>query len=405
MRMSILLLVLAVLGARPAVAAPAESTSSGQTMLRQAGLRIVDAGGRPVVLRGVNLGGWLTWEGWMFGGGFTSESEIMKRLATAAGPEAARQFQRGIHEQFVNEDDLRRIAQLGFNAVRVPLNGRVLGMGPHGPAGGEAGWALLDRTLDACEKYRLYAILDLHAAPGGQSTLFMADPGDTTRTLWQSEDHKQQTVALWRAIAARYKGRACVAGYDLLNEPAAPADADLVELYRRLIAAVRAEDAEHMIFIEGAKFASDFSMFAHPPCTNMVYAFHIYNWFGDDRKKKLDAYEAIAQRQNIPFWGGEFGQNSYAMIQSTVEMFEARPTVCGWGFWSWKQAPGHYPGLVTIKMPLAWESVINWVTHPLFHRQPTEQAARYGMDVFLKAVKLPACDEDPAMKKALRLRD
>ena len=33
----------------------------------------------------------------------------------------------------------------------------------------EDGFKMLDDVIDWCEEYGIYAILDLHAAPGGQS--------------------------------------------------------------------------------------------------------------------------------------------------------------------------------------------------------------------------------------------
>ena len=37
-------------------------------------------------------------------------------------------------------------------------------------------------------------------------------------SLWESEQNKNKTVALWRKIAERYKDNEWIGGYDLLNE-------------------------------------------------------------------------------------------------------------------------------------------------------------------------------------------
>ena len=95
-------------------------------MLHRVGTRIVDAQGNPVQLRGVNLGGWLLWEGWMFGGGFDGETYLRRQLRLLAGTNEAQAFVRAFHTNFIAGADLRRIAQMGFNTVRVPFNYRLL---------------------------------------------------------------------------------------------------------------------------------------------------------------------------------------------------------------------------------------------------------------------------------------
>ena len=55
----------------------------------------------------------------------------------------------------------------------------------------------------------MYVVLDLHAAPGGQSGYFIADPQGKKR-LWDDETYQQRTVALWKAIAARYHDRCAI---------------------------------------------------------------------------------------------------------------------------------------------------------------------------------------------------
>ena len=204
---------------------------------------------------------------------------------------------------------------------------------------GDSGWKLLDRLLGWCEKHKVYVILDLHAVPGGQSRLGMADPGDARHLVWVSEENQKQTVAIWKSIAARYRNRKIVAGYDLINEPAPPSGEALLDLYQRIIRAIRAEDPDHLIFLEGASSPPTSRCSISRCARTRLISFHMYTWFGDDRKKNLAAYRAFAQKQNTPLWVGEFGENSYEMIRSTVEMYDRCPEINGWVFWTWKKAP------------------------------------------------------------------
>jgi hypothetical protein len=383
-----------------AAEAPA-SGAAANPMLHAIGGQLVDARGNAVILRGVNLGGWLLWEGWIFGEGFVSETDILKKLNTLVGFEATQAFRRGIYSNFIAEEDLRKIAELGFNSVRVPVNWRLLDGGAPKAVYQEAGWQLLDRLLDWCDKYHLYAVIDLHAAPGGQSGLFMADPGGAGLSLWKSAEPQRQTAALWGALARRYKTRTCLAGFDLINEPSPPKGGSWLELCRQLVAAVRAEDRQHLIFIEGGSLASDFSMFDKPLDGNMAYSFHIYTWFGDNRSQRLRTYETLAKRQNVPLWAGEFGENNYKMIGSTARMFGEHPEICGWAFWPWKKAPSLSPGLVTVKVPADWQTVMAWIDHPLLHRKPGVAEAGRALQAFLEAVKLARGQLDQQMVQEL----
>jgi aryl-phospho-beta-D-glucosidase BglC (GH1 family) len=305
----------------------AQAAEPANPMIHRSGRQLVDGQGRAVQLRGVNLGGWLLWEGWIFGRGFTSQSVLEEKLAAAAGPEAAAQFRDRLYENFITGADVTNIAALGFNCVRVPVNWRLLQS--------DAGWRILDRLLDHCGQQHVYVVLDLHAAPGGQSPWFTCDPGKGGARLWSEATNQQLTVSWWGQIAQHCRDRATVAGYDLLNEPAAPDGEALAALYQRIIAAVRAVDARHLIILEGNKLATDFSMFPQPLTDNQAYSFHIYNWFGDDRARRLAGYRKLLASQNVPVWCGEFGENNYEMIRTTVQMFESPENgFSGWAFWT-----------------------------------------------------------------------
>jgi hypothetical protein len=83
------------------------------------GTLIRDEQNRPLHLRGVNLGGWLCWECWIFGGGFESQSTILERLSSLTGAEAAAAFRDAVHARFIAEpqpwrDLIRWIAKRWF---------------------------------------------------------------------------------------------------------------------------------------------------------------------------------------------------------------------------------------------------------------------------------------------------
>jgi hypothetical protein len=88
--------------------------------------------------------------------------------------------------------------------------------------------------------------------------------------------------------------------------------------------------------------------------------------------------------------------------RTTVQMFESPENgFCGWSFWTWKRAPGHFPGLVTIKLPSDWRAVIDW-TGAWSGRKPNREQAVTGLGDFSKAVRFENCELDQQMLDALQ---
>jgi endoglucanase len=373
-------------------------------MAHQQGMLIVDGNGNPLRLRGVNLGGWQNWEGWDFiRGSDISENKIDAGLAGLVGQDAVDAFHERMYENFVAEADLRAIASYGFNSIRLPVNYAILEDDARPYLYKESGWALIDRALDWCEAYGQYVILDMHSAPGGQSGLPPSNPSPGEPKLWTSEENVKRTIALWQAIAKRYKDRTIIAGYDLLNEPLPPKENQLVGLYQWLVPAIRQIDRYHMLIIEGTAFSGKFSMFSGPLSQNQVYGFHMYSWMGDNRQKKLDEYREVSRLHNVPLWVGEFGDNTYEMISSTVRMYEdpANAVSGGWSFWTWKKVPGKWPALVAITVPAKWQAIFDWINNSKKNPQLTAEDALKGMDEFIQAVRFENTDVDPQMLGAL----
>jgi len=399
------LLVLAFASLAPAEADPAGiapvAASGKASFVHADGMLIRDENGRELKLRGVNLGGWLVWEGWIWGGGQDAESALMRQLEEVLGAEGARAFRTDYYARFVGEKDIARVARMGLNVVRVPINHRLLEDDAAPGVYKDAGWQVLDRLLGWCEKHRVYAVLDLGAAPGGQCKYFYADP-DAGGLLWDSEANQARTVALWKAVAARYKDRRIIAGYDLLDEPIPPDGQTLVNLYTRIIAAIREVDPGHMLIIQGADFSRDLSIFSRPLDRNQAYSFHLYTWFLDDRRKLLDAFRAVAGKHNVPLWNGEFGENKLDMLQSTVAMLEdPRNRVCGYCFWTWKKVPNKYPALLSFDPSDKWKTLISWASGSWFTRKPSPQAAAAAAREFLAAVEYDQNAENSELRDIL----
>jgi endoglucanase len=373
------------------------------SFLTSHGRNIADESDNTIVLKGVNLGGIWEWESWIWGGPLSvnatgSTTDIQAHFATVLGQSGTEAFTQRVYSEMLQEADVARIAGLGFNVVRVPLSRRVF-EDPVNP--GQfltSGWQTLDQLLAWCEAHRVYAILDLHSAPGGQSSLFMADPESIS--LWNSTDAQNRTVALWEALSARYANRAIVAGYDILNEPDPPNGSALHDLDLTIAQAIRRADSRHLIFIEGAHSATDFSMFPAPLDPNMVYSFHDYS-AGAKLTSTVAAYQLLSETQNIPIWCGEFGGDLGQDTATAVRAF-ATAQAAGWAMWSWKMWGNQSWHLESVtRASPNWSIVLAWQKAGWTGPAPSAKQLNDGIDELFTAFALTACSESTAVAAAV----
>ncbi len=177
------------------------------------GTRLVDGNGENFAIKGINLGNWLVPEGYMFKFKHAlSPTEIAGVVETLVGPEQATRFWSEFRDVYVAKDDIDFIKAAGFNTVRVPLNWRLF-VEPGDIASDDKfegpGWALLDRLVQWCREDGLHVIIDLHAAPGGQTGVNHDDGTGFPLTFYvpRYRDLTVDVVAATRRALSRQKRR------------------------------------------------------------------------------------------------------------------------------------------------------------------------------------------------------
>lgn len=338
--------------APPAAPAPAPSS-----FVRADGGRLLGPDGAPLLLRGVGLGNWLLPEGymWGFGGRTASPRQIEALMVELVGETRAARFWRDFREEFVTEADVFAIAAAGFDHVRLPINWRVLMTADGGWL--EEGFALVDRLIDWCERSGLLVLLDLHGAPGGQTGTNIDDSAGRPE-LFMEARFADLTVALWTEIARRYATRTTVLGYDLLNEPL-PNEwqhvyrDELVALYRRLTAAVRAVDPHHLLMYEGTHWATNWELFTQVWDPNSALQFHKY-WSPTDRPS-IQAFLDARDRLGLPIYMGEGGENTPEWLAAAHQLYEDHGI--GWNLWPWKKMTTATSPL-SVVAPDGWDAVV-----------------------------------------------
>ena len=375
------------------------------------GREFVAPDGRRLTLRGINLGNWLLPEGYMFKfKAANSPRRIEEVVGQLVGEEEARRFWKKFRDNYVTREDVRFIRRAGFNSVRVPFNYRLF-VTEDDPRRLEGpGYELLDRVVGWCRDEGLYVILDLHGAPGGQ-TGDNIDDSLGYPFLFESPESQELTVRLWRKLAERFRGERAVLGYDLLNEPIAHYfDAELLNprlepLYRRIVAAVREVDPNHVIFLGGAQWNTNFKVFGPPFDSRLAYTFHKY-WM-EVKQEAVQEYVDFSQKHNVPLYMGESGENTDEWIRSFRELLERNDI--GWCFWPYKKLDAT-SCVASVRKPADWDAVVAFAEHPrttyedVRKQRPPREAARRALADYLEAVKFDNCQINDGYLKALGLR-
>ena len=349
--------LLATLSAAPA-AAVMEPPPPSQYVTTK-GKAFIAPDGQPLLLRGINLGNWLMPEGYMFKfKAALSPRRIHGAIDAILGPVKAGDFWTAFRDRYITRDDIQFIKAAGFNTVRVPLHYALFVTGTDPPVFAGPGYALIDRLIAWCREAGLYVLLDLHAAPGGQTGI-NHDDGPGYPLLFYVPAHQDLTVALWRTLAARYRDEPTVLGYDLLNEPIASyhdvayLNSKLEPLYRRIASAIREVDPHHILVFEGAQWGTRFDVFSAPPIDNVAYSYHKF-WSATTREA-IQEYLNFSNLYDVPILLGESGELTDAWVQAFRLLHERHGV--SWIFWTYKNLDS-LSTVASITRPPHWDAVV-----------------------------------------------
>jgi hypothetical protein len=385
--------------------------SAQNKFVRVQGKEIVTPDGRPLLLKGIGLGNWLLPEGYMFKFKTTNSPRLIETaINQLVGEDEARNFWQTYRDNYITRDDIHFLKQAGFNSIRVPFSYRLFVSDARPSRLEGSGYELLDRLVDWCRRESLYVILDMHAAPGGQT-------GDNIDDSWgypflfENSESQQLTVELWRKLATRYQNESAVIGYDLLNEPIAPyfdtaaLNPKLEPLYRKIVAGIREVDRHHLIFLGGAQWDGNFKVFGPPFDPNLVYTFHKY-WFSVN-EDAITEFLAFREKYNVPVWLGESGENTDEWIDSFRRVLEAHNV--GWCFWPYKKLDAT-SCITSIKPPPNWNVIVGFADGPrttfeeVRKRRPPIDEARKILGEYLEQVKFANCRINHGYLKGLGLK-
>ncbi len=286
--------------------------------------------------KGVNLGGW-----------FSQCDYSEERL-----------------NNFITEADFEKIAALGFDHVRIPIDYNVI-QNPDGTMRPD-GLGRIDAALALCDKYGLKAVLDLHKTPG-----YSFDAGEKEAGFFESESCQECFYWIWETLAEWFAGMSDRVAFELLNEVT---EARFLPAWKRIsrecVRRIRFFAPDTIILLGSYNWNSARTVpeLDAPYDDKMVYNFHFYEphvfthqgaywmpelqntrcsyadcgaseqWFEDFLAPAIEK----AKKENCELYCGEFGVIDVVPPEEAVKWFRDLHKVferhgIAHAMWSWKQ--------------------------------------------------------------------
>ena len=377
---------------------------------------MVNGNGEEVILRGWGMGNWDNPEGFMIGAaadfGLPGGHSVMGRMDRAraleqivretCGSKYLETFWDRWHRAWLSENDIRLLSERGYNSVRLPIRACSFLKEEPGTEWNETSFAMLDDVLDWCEKYRIYAVIDIHAATAAQSCIPCDDGVDNAPHFYIDEEAIDRMYVLMDEFASRYQNRWIIGAYDVFNEPLSMTarNAELLpvlkDFYEEMIRRFRRIDRNHLILLNGTQFSSRLDIFDRdydPECHNYGIALHAYAMVSPETVSFTEAFKT-SEKWNIPLWMGETGTAGEYAWQTTVYEI-LREHHAGYNLWSFKTC-GDTGAAKVLKFdaPKEWQLIVDYAIKG--GPKPGYLHSQAIFDAFLKNASFENCTEEPS---------
>lgn len=174
--------------------------------------------------KGINLGGWLS------------------------------QFKEYDHEHFktfIKRDDIFRIAEWGFDHIRLPIDYIVLETDSTPGSYLQSGFDYINACLEWCKSAEIRVILDLHKAPG-----YSFDT-QNENVFEKDAEMQQRFINLWRAITKEFSSASYdLLAFELLNEINFESSEIWNGIVYKTIQEIRSLDDERLVLFGGNYYSS-----------------------------------------------------------------------------------------------------------------------------------------------------
>ncbi|PIB37550.1 glycosyl hydrolase family 5 [Reichenbachiella sp. 5M10] len=365
------------------------------------GTQIIDGEGKEIILRGIGLGGWMLQEGYMLRT-TGPQHQIEAKIEDLLGKEKKEEFYEAWLSNHCQKIDIDSMASWGYNSVRLPMHYKLFTPPieeEEENAGqitwNEEGFEMVDELLSWVKANDMYLILDLHAAPGGQGeNEDISDYDRTKPSLWESTANQDKMVALWKKLAERYADEPNIGAYDIINEPnwgfqnhaddlngcSESQNTPLWNLQKKITAAIREVDQNHIVIIEGNCWGNNYAGLPALWDDNLVLSYHKY--WNSNSQASIQGMLDMRTNRNVPIWLGETGENSNAWFADAIELFETNHM--GWSWWPLKKMGSNNP--LQVEINDGYQDILDYWSGSA--SQPTEENAYRSLMELAENLKL-----------------
>lgn len=197
---------------------------------------------------------------------------------------------------YITEDDIKYIATLGMDHIRLGFDQIVLEEKPY--IYREEIFGHIDRFISWCKKYNLNIVLNMHKAVGNYCDIKEAVG------LLDDDELQNRFIALWIAFEKRYAANSGII-FELLNEVRNVAPNKWNDLAEKTINEIRKLNKTCKIII-GSTCANSADMLKYLKVfddENVIYTFHYYTPFAFTHQRGVLQPEQMYYNRNMPYPG------------------------------------------------------------------------------------------------------
>lgn len=199
-------------------------------------------------------------------------------------------------ESYITESDVKYIASLGMDHIRLGFDQIVLESEPY--VYRENIFTIIDNFISWCKKYGLNVVLNLHKAIGNYCDI------KEDVELLDDDGLQRRFTALWLAFEERYKDDNSVA-FELLNEVRDVDPEKWNTLADKTVKALREKNKERKLIIGSTCWNSPRTL-KHLRIfddENIIYTCHIYEPFEFTHQQGVLQHETLYYNRKMPYPG------------------------------------------------------------------------------------------------------
>ncbi len=200
-----------------------------------------------MILKGINIGGWLS----------------------QAAPETSH------WDNFIKEDDVKKISRWGFNSIRLPFDFSCVIEDERKMTPNRTGINHIVKTVEWAKKYNMICILDFHVTPWHH----FLDPLNNKKVLFFKDNSLiEKHIEVLDTVMQHIYQQDHVY-LEILNEPQSDDDDALINFYRRAIITLRNKNYNNKIVVDSNLGGNAGTIKKLEPLCDLediIYSFHFY---------------------------------------------------------------------------------------------------------------------------------